>query len=397
MSLSQELEGISLALLIKLGEALLAENVDVKGCGIFDPDCNEGSWGFRKSNTVDKFDSLVTFLMDLLPDYVEFRIAKSDSRLAIFKKWSLMINLAIALELKKVANLRKRRGDVNSERAHNKAADIILLHPHAITCGKEAVQLKGIGPKISKKIDELLETGHIQELEVEAAIDKELNLLKTIWGVNVATAKYWHDMGIRTVQDVKDFADNEDISLTSLQKLGVEHYEDFQAKVDVQEVSQIQKALQKAVGESWEVIVAGSFRRGRLESKDIDVVLIRKGGYEFDSIASEVAMECIENKVELKKASFGPRQFMGLIKVKTGAWKRLDLFFTTADERACSLLAHTGTARYNINMRAAAQELGYLLNEKHLYDHKGDIIPTPTEADVQKALGFEVLEPRDRF
>jgi DNA polymerase/3'-5' exonuclease PolX len=47
-------------------------------------------------------------------------------------------------------------------------------------------------------------------------------------------------------------------------------------------------------------------------------------------------------------------------------------------------------------MRLAAKEMGWKLNEYHLYDENGDIIPTESEADVQKLLGFEEANPEER-
>ena len=100
---------------------------------------------------------------------------------------------------------------------------------------------------------------------------------------------------------------------------------------------------------------------------------------------------------EIKIASEGPQAFMGLIKMPGNVWKRVDIYVASEEERACALLAHTGPALYNVKMRAVAKQNGYILNEKHLMiASTSEIVPTKTEADVQKILNFEVQEPKDR-
>jgi DNA polymerase beta len=55
--------------------------------------------------------------------------------------------------------------NVHKYNAYRKAASVLASHPTRITSGREAKKLSGIGEKISKKIDEFLETGTLQKLE----------------------------------------------------------------------------------------------------------------------------------------------------------------------------------------------------------------------------------------
>ena len=49
--------------------------------------------------------------------------------------------------------------------AYRNAATALAAHPTRIQSGEEARKLNGVGAKISKKIDEFLETGKLQKLE----------------------------------------------------------------------------------------------------------------------------------------------------------------------------------------------------------------------------------------
>jgi DNA polymerase beta len=66
-----------------------------------------------------------------------------------------------------------------------KAATALQLLPHRITSGAEAMKLDGIGKKIGKKIDEILQTGKLQKLEKAKADPRvqAINQLCKITGI----------------------------------------------------------------------------------------------------------------------------------------------------------------------------------------------------------------------
>jgi DNA polymerase beta len=49
--------------------------------------------------------------------------------------------------------------------AYRNAAAVLAAHPTRVQSGEEARKLNGIGDKISKKIDEFIQTGKLQKLE----------------------------------------------------------------------------------------------------------------------------------------------------------------------------------------------------------------------------------------
>lgn len=55
--------------------------------------------------------------------------------------------------------------NIHKYNAYRKAAAILATHPTRIRSGEEAKKLPGVGDKISKKIDEFLQTGKLQKLE----------------------------------------------------------------------------------------------------------------------------------------------------------------------------------------------------------------------------------------
>jgi len=55
--------------------------------------------------------------------------------------------------------------NVHKYNAYRKAASVLAKHETRITSGEQARKLVGIGDKISKKIDEFIETGKLRKLD----------------------------------------------------------------------------------------------------------------------------------------------------------------------------------------------------------------------------------------
>ena len=350
----------------------------------------------------------------------------------VIAKWkNRNTNLFLAASLRQVSTLRARQGDKRSADAHSKGASLIARSKVRITSGSQAQQIKGIGPKIAAKIDELLATHKLEILEEEQEVDRVLKLFMEIWGVNVATARVWYDRDLRTYEDIEREVEEGNIALTKLQKYWWKHKEDFPQPMDRAEMKQIGTLIEKAaklVVPNSETIIVGSYRRNKTSSKDVDV-LILVDGKEKEHSSSHLTIQIadqLSTLCDLEVVVSGEAVVMGGVRLPKGGtketqtgsklvasketqigsklaaqknkhlWRRMDFYVQLKEERACALLAHTGPYDYNIRMRLAAKEMGWKLNEYHLYDENGDIISTESEADVQNLLGFDEAEPEER-
>jgi DNA polymerase/3'-5' exonuclease PolX len=394
-SLGELLKTSDFPTLIAIGEALLNLTVNSKLGGVLDleaPYAPDQALPFKPSD-IPRFTNVVQVLRDHLPEPAWFGkeklkgLKKSD----VVKAWKLLINAFLSHKIMQVAVLRQSQGDTNSANAHKKGSVIIASLEYPIESGKQAQSIKGIGPKMAAKIDELLTTGKLKELqEVE---DKQTIIkLFSFWGSNTTTATVWYNKGYRTIADLVAADEAGEITFTTLQALAIRHLEDFDVPLTLEDAQHIVKLVRASVPAGFEVILAGSFRRGKKVSKDCDIVVI---GEKANETTGEIWV-ALEDVAEIEVGAQGRDVIMGVIKMPSGVWKRFDVFVSSKSERACSLLAHTGPALYNVKLRAAAKEKGWLLNEKHLTDDEGDIIDTPTEADVQIQLGFPVQTPEER-
>ena len=109
--------------------------------------------------------------------------------------------------LSEVGEYEKVQGHRAKAKAYAKAVKALTSHNKAITNGKEARNLDGIGEKISAKIDEILATGNLKKLDKYKG-DKELNsirLFQRISGVGPSAAIKWvRTDGYKTLDDLKN-------------------------------------------------------------------------------------------------------------------------------------------------------------------------------------------------
>merc|ERR1711879_327719 len=73
---------------------------------------------------------------------------------------------------------------------------------------------KGIGRTVADNIIEILETGNLLRLETMKSDEKVQVLMRLteIWGVGDSTARKWYYKGVRTVEDVRNRADELKVS-----------------------------------------------------------------------------------------------------------------------------------------------------------------------------------------
>lgn len=407
---------------IKLGGLLLELAGDTKGeIDLSQPVGPNGELPVLKGSG-QLFDS-VCLQLEVRCDFFPRSMWGGREQADVIAKWkALDTNTFLATSLKQVAALRARQGDKRSSDAHGKGANLIARSKIRITSGQQAQQIKGIGPKIAAKIDELLETHKLEILEHEQEVDRVIKLFTEIWGVNAATAHSWYERGFRTYEDVEEA----DIALTKLQKYWWRHKEDFPQPMERDEMKQIGALVEKAarsIDPDSETIIVGSYRRGKKFSKDVDILILvdhKERGLsgqiaeqlgtlcDFEVVVSGElvvmgGMRLPDSSSELQKGgqSATGKKSTVVQKMKKPVvqhlWRRIDFYVQLKEERACALLAHTGPYDYNIRLRGIAKEKSWKLNEYHLYDENGDIVPTESEADIQSLLEVDVLPPEGRL
>ncbi|KAA8899614.1 hypothetical protein TRICI_006326 [Trichomonascus ciferrii] len=301
---------------------------------------------------------------------------------------------------------------------YRKAIATLRRQDRPITTAKEAKKLPGIGERLSQKIEEISTTGHLQRLE-EAESDpmtKTLELLIKIHGVGPKTAKKWYTDGVRTLDDAKERPD-----LTSSQKIGIEHYDDFNERMPRSVVEKhytvVKEALQK-FDTAAEAIPMGSFRRGQADCGDIDIIITKKHAALNDlTPLLHKLIKHLESIGFIVCSLSGPHQegskwYGASVIPGDPKWRRLDFLLVPWKERGAALIYYTGNDLFNRSIRTVAQHKGYQLNQKGLYKRPSgskavkakedenlsekDLVEAADEERIFEILGVQYRAPTER-
>ena len=273
--------------------------------------------------------------------------------------------------------------------AIKKSIYAIKQYPNQINSKEEALKIKGIGGKIACRIEEILKTGKLNE------INNNVNELLNITGIGPQKAKKFNKLGIFTYNDLKTSYDQSKIELTEDIIIGIKYYEDFNKRIPRNEIDKFQIIFDK-VFSKLELIynICGSYRRGKIDCGDIDILVTSK--ISQPNLMKKILFGLKEILVE--DAMLTPnakKKFMGACKLKFGIARRLDIRIIDYKSYYTALMYFTGSMEYNIKMRNIAIEKGYLLNEYGLFKDK---IPMKinSEKDICNILGVDYCSALNR-
>jgi len=160
-----------------------------------------------------------------------------------------------------------------------------------------------------------------------------------------------------------------------------------------------------------QIEIAGSLRRGKLEVSDIEILFVPTTQTSpdglFDTLTVDLADAYIESLYKSgligKRfnsagyiAAWGPKNKLG-IHIPSGI--PVDLFATTAENWAVSLVIRTGSLETNLKLTTGAHKMGRSL---HAYGSgisvhsTGERIQARTEQEVFDLCGVPYIEPSKR-
>jgi len=165
----------------------------------------------------------------------------------------------------------------------------------------------------------------------------------------------------------------------------------YETRVDVPRANHELLELNKYIGDFGELILAGSYRRGRQDMKDLDFILVS------DNVEMRDIIKRLPDDMYLPVLKGDRKIMLYSIDFKDKTVVRIDLVIVPTLSRAVALVHFTGSAKNNIRLRIAAKRRGLLLNEKYILNlENGEIIYPKTEAEVFQIVGVEYQEPEDR-
>lgn len=298
---------------------------------------------------------------------------------------------------------------------------IITKYPKLITNYEQLKGIEGIGKHSLKRIDEILKTGKLSELNsLEAKKLRQFatktkqktklidELIKIIGiGRNMAyqlMSKY----NFNSIKELKQMEKNNQIVLNDKIKLGLKYLGKFKGDIPRHEIDLIYDHLQHlthSYDPNMFVTICGSYRRELSTSSDVDVLLSDM------NLITKNDMETNRNKLKkyveyLRKEGFivdditdknYVSKYMGFCVFLKSNIRRIDIRLIPMESYFPALLYFTGSYELNKKMRSQAKKLGYKLNEYGLFRLDNDeFIVQLSEQEIFEKLNMPYLIPKMR-
>jgi DNA polymerase (family 10) len=287
-------------------------------------------------------------------------------------------------------------------RAYREAARTIDGYPRTmadmIEEGEDLTELPGIGDDLAGKIEEIVETGGLTQLdEIRSRTPPELADLLDIAGLGpkrVATLR--EELGVTTEADLRQVAEAGQIRelhgfgekieqkiLDDLERKGGE--EEERTKLNVAEDAAQPLVDYLKTGEDVErVEVAGSYRRRKETVGDLDILAISVSGAaviqrftEYDNVAQVVSEGETRSTVILRS---------GL---------QIDLRVVEPESYGAALFYFTGSKAHNIAIRNIAIDQGLKVNEYGVFEDE-EQIAGETEDEIYDLFDLPTIPPELR-
>ena len=261
------------------------------------------------------------------------------------------------------------------------------------------LSMKGIGKSLVEKIKEIIETNTCKMYENVKNFKDPKKIFENIHAVGPKKAKELVTSGFTTIDSLRNHPDVKSI-LNDKQLIGLKFYDDILARIPRGEIIEHEIILKKVLAQidkNAELTIAGSFRRGKEDSGDIDVLLKSKNKSTYKKF--------IEKLTEMKylyheHLALGPKKYNGLAIINGCLlYRRIDIMYTTPEEYPFAILYFTGSMEFNAKMRGIVLERGLSMNEYSLKDNETKKIVEQKfykEKDIFDYLNMEWVEPVDR-
>tara|TARA_Y100000748_G_C15494986_1_gene487898 strand:+ start:91 stop:2973 length:2883 start_codon:yes stop_codon:yes gene_type:complete len=307
-----------------------------------------------------------------------------------------------AEKLELLEKIMYRQGDGMRAIAYRKAKQAIINYPEQINNIEDIKSLKGIGPTIQEKLQELISTGKIDLLEQEKEYDALLETFTKIYGVGPKHSKKLVDAGITNIEMLRE---RQDEFLNDTQKLGLQYYEDINMRIPRAEINiykhEFTKLFDEAKNETKQskayFEIVGSYRREADNSGDIDVIVTG----DDKSVFSVFIDKLVNGGLILHKLTDGVKQIKILViaQLPGKPARRVDFMYSPPKEYPFALLYFTGSQLFNTAMRQLALDMNFTMNE-HRIEHtttKQHVQNIKDEKDIFKFLKVKYVQPKNRI
>ncbi len=310
-----------------------------------------------------------------------------------------MKNKKVATILNRITDLLEMNGVDFRTKVYRRAAHTVEFLSQDIQDVRnegKLEELPGIGKNLSKKIEEIIDTGSLEyyeNLKKEFPVDFEA--LIAIEGLGPKSIKLLYDeLGIKNLEELEKAAKRHRIrrlkGMGDKKELQIIENLKFVRKTTgrilLGQILPIAESIKNELEKSdvFDVEIAGSIRRMKETVGDIDILVVTdKPEQIMDYFTSMDHVSEIIIKGLLKST----------IRLKNGI--QVDIRVFNEDSSGSALLYFTGSKETNIDMRKIAIRKGLKLNEYGVYRDEKQVAGK-TEDEVFRKLGMQYIEPELR-
>ena len=322
-------------------------------------------------------------------------------------------NDEVASRLEEFADLLEADGVDYKPNVYRRAAENIREHTGPIeelaADGEDAVAtIDGVGDAISAKVVEYIETGEIEELtELREELPVDIGALTRVEGVGPKTVGTLYEaLGITTldelaaaaeagrIQEVSGFGAKTEANIRE----NVAFARDVQGRErlgDARPLAEDALAYLRGLDAVDDAEVAGSIRRWRDTTGDVDVLVASKSGDRV--VDAFVEWPAVTDTIEAGESKASVR-IDGI---------RVDLRVVVPAEFGAALQYFTGSKGHNVALRNRAIARDLKMNEYGVFDvsgvedpdagqRVGERVAGETEASMYDALGLSLVPPELR-
>jgi DNA polymerase/3'-5' exonuclease PolX len=306
-----------------------------------------------------------------------------------------------------------------------KTIDIIAKISKKIINGNQLLNIKGIGVKTIKRIDEIINTGKLSEI-LHNKLNKQIDIIKelsSIYGIGpVKASEFYTKNNIKSIKQLIQAEKNGFIELTNQMKLGIKYKDKLVEKIPRILITRldifVHDELQK-IDKNFISVICGSYRRNKDYSTDIDILITNKnlkskknnGKYlklVLDNLFKFFIIDSLTNSFNTHFQGFASFKLIpnlpydydkSIFNINYNV-VRLDIIIIPIQFFYSALMHFTGSKDFNQKMRLHARSLGYKLSEYGLikidkYGKKNYLI-TNSEQDIFNNLLLKYIPPNKR-
>lgn len=272
-----------------------------------------------------------------------------------------------------------------------------------VETGEDLTRLPGIGKDLAAKIEEILNTGTAAALKkLHKEVPASLEDLLKIPGLGPKRVKVlYQELNIKTLKQLEKAASSGQLSKLPgfgakteahiLEAIGAHRSQEkrFLFSVARQYAEPLVAYLKKGKGVQ-QVIIAGSYRRGKETVGDLDILATAK---EYSAVMDHLIAYEEVAKVVSKGSTRATVFLRGGLQV--------DVRVVAPQSLGSALHYFTGSKAHNIQVRRLAQQRGLKINEYGVFSKgkdkdKEQRVAGATEASVFKSVGLPLIPPEIR-